>query len=74
MNGGVLMPNVEVKCTVANCVYHAKGNLCGADEITIDIDRVATIDTEFSEEFAIQGRKEVANQSAETCCKTFKEK
>ena len=46
------MPNVEVKCTVANCVYHAKGNLCGADEITIDIDRVANIDTEFSEEFS----------------------
>jgi hypothetical protein len=68
------MPNVDVKCTVANCVYHAKGNVCGADQITIDMDRVATIDTEFSEEFAIQGRKEDANQSADTCCKTFKQK
>jgi Domain of Unknown Function (DUF1540) len=68
------MPNVDVKCTVANCVYHAKGNVCGADQITIDMDRVATIDTEFSEEFAIQRRKENANQSADTCCKTFKQK
>ena len=68
------MPNVDVKCTVANCVYHAKGNVCGADQITIDMDRMATIDTEFSGEFAIQGRKEDANQSADTCCKTFKQK
>jgi hypothetical protein len=68
------MPSVDVKCTVANCVYHAKGNVCGADQITIDMDRMATIDTEFSEEFAIQGRKENANQSADTCCKTFKQK
>ncbi|WP_428908245.1 DUF1540 domain-containing protein [Niallia sp. Krafla_26] len=68
------MPNVEVKCTVANCVFHAKGNVCGADKITIDMDYTSNYDTEFSEEFGLQSRKEEANQSSETCCKTFKQK
>jgi hypothetical protein len=68
------MPNVEVSCTVVNCTFHAKGNICGADKITIDMDSQSKFDTEFAEEFSIEGRSEEANQSADTCCKTFKPK
>lgn len=67
------MPNVEVKCSVANCVFHAKGNICGADKITIDMDYASKYDTEFSDELGFE-RKEEASQSSETCCKTFKQK
>ena len=33
------MPNVEVKCAVSNCIFHAKGNVCGAEKIEIDMDK-----------------------------------
>lgn len=68
------MPNVEVKCTVANCFFHAKGNVCGADRITIDMDQQSKYDTEFSDEINYKNRKEEAGKSADTCCKTFKTK
>ena len=68
------MPNVEVKCSVSNCTFHAVGNVCGADKITIDMDYESKYDTEFSEEFGLGNRQEEANKSADTCCKTFKQK
>jgi hypothetical protein len=68
------MPNVEVKCSVSNCTFHAVGNVCGADKITIDMDYESKYDTEFSEEFGLANRQEEANKSADTCCKTFKQK
>jgi hypothetical protein len=68
------MPNVEVKCTVANCYFHDEGNVCGADKITIDMDHQSKFDTEFSSEFGYADRKEEAEESADTCCKTFKAK
>ena len=69
-----IMPNVEVKCSVANCFFHADGNVCGADKITIDMDYESKYDAEFSDEFGFEERKEEADQSADTCCKTFKNK
>jgi hypothetical protein len=68
------MPNVEVKCSVANCTFHAEGNICGAQAITIDMDHQSRYDNEFSDEFGFEDRKEEASQSADTCCKTFKPK
>lgn len=68
------MPNVEVNCSVANCVFHAEGNICGAKEIKIDMDYQSNFDTEFSNELGFKERTEEASESKETCCKTFKPK
>ncbi|KQL35296.1 MULTISPECIES: DUF1540 domain-containing protein [Bacillaceae] len=68
------MPIVEVNCSVANCVFHAEGNICGADQIKIDIDSQSKYDSEFAQEFDFFNRTEEAIHSADTCCKTFKPK
>lgn len=68
------MPNIEVNCSISNCAFHAKGNICGAKKITIDMGNESKYDTEFGQEFDFKHRKEEANQSADTCCKTFKPK
>lgn len=68
------MPKVEVNCTVSNCVFHAKGNLCGAEKIDIDMDYNANDRTEFASEFDFQTKSEKACDSADTSCKTFKPK
>jgi hypothetical protein len=67
------MPNVEVNCSVANCVFHEEGNICGADQIKIDVDHKSKYDnTEFAQEFDFYSSSENATESADTCCKTFK--
>lgn len=66
------MPNVEVRCTVSNCFFHKKGNLCGAEKIMIDTDSTRNAKTEFASEFDFT--KERAAKSQDTCCKTFKPK
>lgn len=70
------MPNVEVNCTVSNCVFHAKGNICGAEKIKIDMDFHSNTknNTEFASDFDFHNMSEEANQSSDTCCKTFKSK
>ena len=70
------MPTVEVSCTVANCVFHEKGNICGADKIQVDMDFNANKNnnTEFATEFDTRKVKEEARRSSHTCCKTFKPK
>ena len=57
------MPNVEVNCSISNCTFHAEGNICGADKITIDMGNQSKYDTEFSQEFdALQvARKQQMN-------------
>lgn len=68
------MPNVEVRCSVSNCFFHKKGNLCGAEKILIDTD---SKDHSKNEEFATEfdfSKKDYANKSHDTCCKTFKPK
>ena len=70
------MPTVEVNCTVANCVFHTQGNICGADKIQVDMDHHANknSNTEFATEFDAHHVKEKASRSSQTCCKTFKPK
>lgn len=70
------MPNVEVNCAVSNCVFHKKGNVCGASEIKIDMDNNAksTTLTEFASDFDAHITSEEVNNSSDTCCKTFKPK
>ncbi|SDN87177.1 protein of unknown function [Psychrobacillus sp. OK028] len=69
------MPNVEVKCAVSNCIFHAKGNVCGAEKIEIDMDYHANHkSTEFASEFDYRSISAEASHSADTCCKTFKSK
>ncbi|RKJ70972.1 DUF1540 domain-containing protein [Butyricicoccus sp. 1XD8-22] len=69
------MPNVEVNCSVSNCVFHKKGNLCGAEKIQVDMDyHSSDAKTEFASDFDFKHIKEEANSSSDTCCKTFKPK
>lgn len=67
------MPTLEVKCTVSSCFFHAKGNICGAETIEIEMDTQSNKSepTEFASDFnfvAISGK---AAHSTDTCCKTF---
>jgi len=65
-----------VACSVSNCQFWAENNLCAASEIQIEIDAhsrksgLKHNDVEFSTELA-EAHKDVAKQSAETCCLTF---
>ncbi len=66
----------KVSCNVANCTYWDKGNVCGADEIIVEIDRHAK--SGFNEEFGLEpgepDHKDYAKTSSGTCCYTFKPK
>ncbi|MFJ8236466.1 DUF1540 domain-containing protein [Ureibacillus sp. NPDC094379] len=67
------MPNVEVNCTVSNCFFHKEGNLCGAEKIQVDMDyHSKNKATEFASDFEFDMISEHANDSTDTCCKTFK--
>ena len=65
---------LEVKCTVSDCFFHAKGNVCGAEKIEINLDTQASKngESEFGSEFLFTPKK--ASFSTDTCCKTFKPK
>lgn len=66
------MPNVEVICTVSNCVFHDRDNLCGAAKIVVDMNEALKKDAEFGFDFDLRNDK--AKNSVDTCCKTFKPK
>lgn len=70
------MPTLEVKCTVSNCTFHKKGNLCGADKIEINMDyqNLKKDMTEFASDFDLKAASEKADNSSQTCCNTFKPK
>ncbi|MDQ0189102.1 DUF1540 domain-containing protein [Alicyclobacillus cycloheptanicus] len=65
---------VEVKCSVSNCEYWARGNECVAGSILVSVDKHANAN--LKEEFGMLGgeHQDTAAGSAETCCHTFKEK
>ena len=68
------MPALEVKCTVSDCFFHAKGNFCGAEKIEIDMESMTNKKerTEFASDFDLQAPKQKeAKTSSDTCCKTF---
>lgn len=65
-----------VACSVSNCSYWGEGNRCAAQEIAIEIDAHAGRGT-GGEEFADElfgGHRDHAEDSATTCCLTFKPK
>ena len=68
------MPNVEVKCTVSNCVFHEKSNICGAKEILVEMNHHPKKDSEFASDFDFRTNTEQPAHSGDTCCKTFKPK
>lgn len=70
------MPNLEVKCTVSNCIFHDKRNLCGAEKIEINMDyqTMQKERTEFASDFDLKAISAKAANSTETCCNTFKPK
>jgi hypothetical protein len=61
-----------IKCSVDSCEYWDQGNICGADGIEVD-NIVANTGNEAMEIGSI-GVSMEANQSEETCCRTFKAK
>ncbi|WP_042478526.1 DUF1540 domain-containing protein [Bacillus ndiopicus] len=70
------MPQVEVNCTVVNCIFHAKGDLCGAERIQVDMDdrRSRGSNAEFAGDFDLRNSQDQARYSFETCCNTFRPK
>ncbi|MEH7158791.1 DUF1540 domain-containing protein [Neobacillus drentensis] len=68
------MPNVEVSCSISNCLFYGKGNVCTAEKIMVEHDNHARYDTEMSSELGEKNHTDYAGHSAETCCKTFKKK
>lgn len=69
------MPNVEVRCSVSNCVFHKEGNLCGAEKIEVDMDYHSNNRMqEFASDLDFDNVKEEASSSRDTCCKTFERK
>ncbi|MEW9668748.1 DUF1540 domain-containing protein [Ammoniphilus sp. 3BR4] len=69
------MPNIEVKCSVANCSYWGKGNNCQAPAIMVDLDQHADYNAEMGNELGIDTEhQDHAPTSAATCCRTFKPK
>jgi hypothetical protein len=72
--GGTKMPKVEVSCAISNCTFYGDGNVCTADKIMVELDRHASYDTEMSGELGEKNHQDKADHSAQTCCKTFKQK
>ena len=66
------MTTLNVSCTVSNCFFHAKGNICGAEKIEIDMNQQTSGSehTEFATDFDMPTIL-YANHSTDTCCKTF---
>lgn len=64
----------DVKCSVSNCSYWGKGNLCQADAIMIEIDKhsEANFYAEFAGESFDTEHQDQASSSRNTCCHTFK--
>lgn len=66
---------VDVKCSVSNCLYWKEGNDCHAPAIMVTTEQRG--DQNFTEEIASEimvnlQLKDYVAQSAETCCHTFR--
>ncbi|HEX2954099.1 MAG TPA: DUF1540 domain-containing protein [Bacillota bacterium] len=61
-----------IKCSVDSCEYWDKGNYCGASGI--EVDNIVASAANNSMEIGSIGSNNEANQSEETCCRTFKPK
>lgn len=63
----------EVRCTVNNCYYWDKGNVCVAESILVISDEALARIGKDDEEFGEIGQTP-ARISKETCCYTFRQK
>lgn len=69
------MPETIVKCNVSNCVYWSEGNNCSAEAILVEIDSHANNNYRIDEKGNLPGEakhKDIADNSASTCCHTFR--
>lgn len=64
----------EVKCSVSNCEYWAKGNHCVAEAIMVEIDQHSEQEVEFANEGFTSMHHDEATSTSNTCCHTFEAK
>jgi hypothetical protein len=70
---------VTVRCTIENCYYWARGNVCDAREILVTHDDVGarypeSMDAQQLSTILDQVGESSASGCLETCCKTFRSK
>ncbi|HHY14683.1 MAG TPA: DUF1540 domain-containing protein [Firmicutes bacterium] len=62
----------NVHCSVNNCHYWTRGNVCGASQIMITADTVGyEMPDSFDAPQASQAPASPVDSCMETCCKTF---
>lgn len=73
------MASVDVRCTVSNCYFWAKNDLCSADSILITADSAAdgharmAFGTENHGDLVASMGDTPAQSMASTACRTFKQ-
>lgn len=73
------MPQLTVRCTVANCHFWDSGNVCSAKEILITSDAVGSsygdhVDVQQLSSILEEVGETPTRSCVETCCKTFRQK
>jgi hypothetical protein len=73
------LDQVTVRCTVDNCHYWGRGNVCDAREILVTSEQVArkypaNVDTQQLSAILEEVGETPTGSSEETCCKTFRPK
>ena len=75
--GECAVPQLTVRCTVNNCVFHVQDNYCGADTILITSDRAGRqypdhVDAPETHMIVQEIGETPADTCMETACKTFR--
>lgn len=61
-----------IRCSISNCHYWGRGNLCRAGEIMITSDTMSrNLSDTIDAPYASQITETPVSKSFETCCKTF---
>ncbi len=65
----------NIYCSVQNCHYWKKGNVCAANEIMVTSDKIgdSALDS-YDAPDHMDFKSTPANSCMDTCCKTFVEK
>ncbi len=67
-----MAPQGNISCSVKNCHYWQKGNVCTADRILITSNEMArTLPTSVDSPYAAQIPDTPVSACEDTCCKTF---
>ncbi len=62
----------QIFCSVGNCHYYGKGNVCKANQIMITSDTMSqNLSSNIDAPYAAQINQTPVTKSPETCCKTF---